>query len=230
MTASRRQLPSARRGVAPAIRPLLLAAIVGLLGSGCGTATTTPAPATASPTAAPTGPFAIRAGTLTPGPYTTTAFQPTLTFTVGDGWNGMFPDDSDEIALNDSQEGLFAITRVTQVIDPATRVTAIPVPDDLIAWFTTHPQLTAEAPRPVTIAGLSGRSVDVVVTDGSEPDMFAYESGNMYIPAGFRIRYIVLPLDGPDLTIVVGAAKDAFDATIERAQVMLDSLAIVAGS
>jgi hypothetical protein len=216
-------------GVRPAIRSALVGAVVGGLSLGCGTSAPTSAPVTPSPTAAPTGPFAIRAGTLTPGLYTTTAFQPTLTFSVGGGWFGMFPDDSDEIALNDAREGMFAITRVSQVIDPETRVTAIPVPDDLIGWFTTHPQLIAEAPSPVTIAGLAGQSVDVVVADNSEPDIFAYESGNMYIPTGFKVRYIVLPLDGPDLTIVIGAAKDDFAATLERAQVMLDSLAMVAG-
>jgi hypothetical protein len=212
------------------LRSVLPVAVVGAVLIGCAAATSpTAAPATPGPTVAPTGPFPIRAGTLPAGSYTTTVFQPRLTFTLDAGWNGMFPDDSDEIALESSSGVLLAITRVTKVVDPADRVTAVPVPDDLIAWFMTHPELTAEAPRPVSISGLSGQSVDVIVTGGSEPDIFAYESGNMYIPSGVKVRYHVLPLDGPDLTIIVGAPPDEFAATIERVQPLLDSLVVAAG-
>jgi hypothetical protein len=155
----------------------------------------------------------------------TTAFEPTLSFTLEDGWRGLFPDDEDEVALERSGGVFFAITRVSEVVDPTTG-TVVAVPDDLIAWLTTHPALTAEMPEPVTIAGVSGQRVDVTVTNGSEREIFAYPGGNMRIPAGVTFRCHVLPLDGADLTIILGAPDAVFAEATELIQPVLDSLVI----
>jgi len=205
-------------------------AVIGVVLIGCGAAAPpTGAPASPSPTVAPTGPFALRAGTLAPGTYTTTAFQPTLTFTLDDSWRGLFPDDSDEVALEGTDGVFFAMTRVTEVVDPATW-TPVAVPDDLVSWFTTHPSLTADAPRSSSIGGLTGQWVDVTVTDGSELEIFAYPSGNMRIAQGVKLRCHVLAMEGPDLTIVVGAPVKGFATALDMVQPVLDSLEIIPGS
>jgi hypothetical protein len=178
-----------------------------------------------SPSPAPTEPFALGSGALPPGKYTTTLFQPTLAFTLNDGWRGLFPDDDDEVALEGPDGVIFAITRVTKVVDPATR-TAVDVPDDLVEWLTSHPLLTAEAPQAVTVAGLDGMSVDVTATNDADLGLFAYETGNMRIPPGVTFRCIVLPFDGPDLTIVLGAPDAGFAEATEMIQPVLDSLVI----
>ena len=157
-----------------------------------------------------------------------TLFQPPLAFTIDDGWRALFPDDEDEVALEGPGGTFFAISRVSEVVDPTTRA-AVAAPDDLIEWLTTHPQLTAETPKVVTIAGLSAQVVDVTVTDGSEREIFAFPSGNLKIPEGVAYRCYVLQLEGPDLTIIIGAPNAGFADAVERIQPVLDSIEIEAG-
>lgn len=165
----------------------------------------------------------LQVGGLDAGDYTTTAFQPRLTFTLGEGWEAFFPDDSDEIALGYGG-GELAITRVSQVVDPATNK-RVEAPEDLMAWLAQHPAFDAGEPQPIEVAGLSGAMLDVLAT--VDQDMFAYPTGNMRVTAGNRVRYYVLPLDGADLTIVMQAPSDeAFDAFILAVQPVLDSLQI----
>ena len=208
------------------LRWMLTTAVIAAVLAGCAGATT--APASPSPTAAPTGPVALRSGALPPGQYTTTAFQPTVAFTLDDGWRGMFPDDDDEVALEGPGGAFFAISRVSEVVDPTTGA-AVAAPDDLVEWLTTHPRLTSETPRSVTIGGLPGQVVDVNVTSGSELEIFAFATGDLRIPAGVTYRCNVVPLDGPDMTIIVGAPSAGFADAVEIVQPVLDSLVIDAG-
>jgi len=214
------------------LRSMLLTGVTGVVLVGCAAASTAPsptvAPASPSPTPAPTEPFALISGALSAGRYTTTLFQPTLTFTLEDGWRGMFPDDDDEVALEGPDGAFFAISRVSEVVDPTTG-TAVAAPDDLVEWFTTHPMLTAETPQSVTVGGLPGQVVDVFVTNGSERGIIAFPSGNLRIPAGVTYRCYVLPLEGPDMTIIVGAPNAGFAEVVEATQAVIDSLVIDAG-
>jgi hypothetical protein len=167
-------------------------------------------------------------GALMPGEYRTTAFQPRVTFSLGDGWRALFPDDEDEVALEGPGGAFFAISRVSEVVDPTTGA-AVAAPDDLIEWFTTHPQLSTETPKVVTIAGLSAQAVDVTGTNGSEVELFAFPLGNLKIPEGVTYRCHVLQLEGPDLTIIIGAPNPGFADAVERIQPVLDSMHIDAG-
>jgi hypothetical protein len=163
-----------------------------------------------------------------PGRYSTTAFQPTLRLTLGDGWTARFPDDVDEIAFDRPNQDFVAITRVSSVLDPRTG-TVGPVPDDLMGWLTANPNYeSSETPVPVEIAGLAGTTIAGQVKAGLAPtDTFAYDTGNMRIIGGDRMRYYVLPLDGPDLTVVVSGRTDSgFAAAVAALQVLLDSLEI----
>jgi len=188
----------------------------------------------ASPTIAPTNPptaasrVALREGRLPAGQYTTTAFQPTLRFTLGDGWTARFPDDLDEIAFDRPNQDFVAITRVSTVVDPRTGA-AGPVPDDLMTWLTANPSFEwSGAPVPVEVAGLAGTMIQGQVKSGlPATDTFAYSTGNMRVVGPDRMRYYVLPLDGPDLTIVVESRTDSgFAADAAALQVLLDSLEI----
>jgi hypothetical protein len=117
-----------------------------------------------------------------------------------------------------------AITRVTKVID---RTGTIPVPDDLIGWLAANPNFSwSGKPVAVTVGGIAGAMLDGTVKTGT--DVFVYESGNMRVATRDHVRYYVLPLDGPDLTIVLMSPGDGFEALLDRAQATLDSLEIVA--
>ena len=223
-------------------RPISILAIGALLAVGaCSpggavapapTSTSAPAPSSATaPAASPaaTGPHKLTAGSLAAGDYTTTEFQPTLHFTLGEGWGNNFPDDSDEIALNRGIDtSMVAMTRVSQIVDPSTHK-ALPVPDDLIGWLAAHPGFSWDGPQTaVEIAGVSGWTLQGKLKgETRNVDMFVYDTGNMRAVPGNRLQYTVLPLDGPDLTIVVMAVNDQFAAVSEAARTMLDTLEIV---
>jgi DNA-directed RNA polymerase specialized sigma24 family protein len=221
------------------LRSILPTAIIGVVLVGCAGASTatlgptegpaspspTLAPASTSPTPAPTEPFALVSGALPPGRYTTTLFQPTLAFTLDDGWRGLFPDDDDEVALEGPAGVFFAISRVAKVIDPTTG-TAVDAPDDLVEWLTTDPRLTAEAPNAVTVDDLAGQSVDFTSNDGREHAIFAFPTGNLRIPPGVTYRCYVVPLEGPDMTIIVGAPTAGFADAVAMTQPVIDSLVI----
>jgi hypothetical protein len=187
-----------------------------------------------SPTVAPSSPPAtasvltLREGRLAAGTYSTTAFSPTLRFNLGAGWSADFPDDLDEIALRRPNDDFLGITRVSNVVDPKTKAVR-PAPDDLIAWLTANPSFEwSGQPVPVEIAGLTGKMIEGHVRAGlAATDTFAYPTGNMHVIGGDRMRYYVLPLDGPDLTFVVrGLTDSGFRANVEAIQVLFDSLEI----
>jgi hypothetical protein len=102
---------------------------------------------------------------------------------------------------------------------------SVDAPEDLMGWLAQHPALYAEQIQPAEIAGLSGAMLDAHAT--TLQDTFAYPTGNMRVNAGDRVRYYVLPLDGPDLTIVVlTRSDDAFDEFKPALESVLHSLVI----
>src|SRR5262245_36328078 len=231
--------------------PLLLALLVGATLAACGSgpsaaptssvasshavsaapaATPTRAPSpepSRAPTPAPTEPYALGSSAMAPGEYATSLFEPRLTFTVGEGWSSLFPDDPDEIALDRDQgtTGL-GITRATKVVYPATGQ-AVAVPDDLIGWLSEHPALEAEAPGKTKIAGIEARYVDTVATATRET--FAYDTGNMRVIDGDHTRFYVVPLDGPDLTIILVSSAERFDEALPLVAAIVAFMAITPG-
>jgi hypothetical protein len=143
---------------------------------------------------------------------------------LSDGWSALFPDDSDEVAFDGLDvPGFLAITRVTKVVGSTG---SIPAPDDLIGWLAANPKFSwSGKPVAVTVGGVAGAMIDGSVKTGT--DVFAYETGNMRVTTGEHVRYYVLPLDGPDLTIVVMSPGDGFEALLDLAQATIDSLEIV---
>jgi hypothetical protein len=168
----------------------------------------------------------LHVGLLDAGRYTTTEFRPTIEFAVGDGWSELFADDDDEVALDHVTRTGFMVTRVTQVVDPETRTT-VDVPDDLVAWLAHHPVFKATKPTPVMVAGI--RAQMVTLTSPATTDLFAYPTGNMRLPEGASARYFVVPMDGPDLTIIVAGDTKTFDAALALGEPVVASLRITGG-
>jgi hypothetical protein len=107
------------RGVAAACAVAFL--VAGIAACGTGSAPPTPS-ATAAASHAASGPIAFQVGFPNAGTYTTTAFQPRLTLTIDEGWQVLFPDDEDELALETAAGDriIFLASRVSQVVDPAS--------------------------------------------------------------------------------------------------------------
>ena len=194
-----------------ASRAILAAALVG----GCGMG------------GASASPIALEAGFPDAGTYTTTTFQPRLTMRLEDDrWQVLFPDDEDEFAIeDDSGTGeIFYGARVSQVANPDRGVGE--APDDLVSWLGSYPGLMAGPPVATTVDSLPATSIDITNETGGDKDLFAFPTGNFHIPPGVRLRFTIVPMDGPDLAIYTGGPVAGFDAAIARTQPMLDSLLI----
>lgn len=179
--------------------------------------------ASPSASASPSAPVPIREGVLEAGTYTTTAFDPTLVLTLGDGWHALFQDDLDEVAFEDAGAFL-GLTRPATVIDPAP-AGAIPAPDDLATWLLQHPSLVATEPTAVEIAGHEGVTFDVGLESGTaQLDIFAYPTGNLHLQPGTLTRLWVVPMEGPDLVILAMAPEADFDEAVVRVGKVVASL------
>ena len=202
-----------------------LAAACGPAGQGAASAGSAVPPTAAS---TPDGPRSITSGTLPAGRYRTTLFEPPLSFALADGWLSLFPDDPDEIAFerNGYTEG-FYISRVGQVVDPATHK-VVSAPEDIVDWLSDHPAfVVVKAPAAVTVAGATGRTIELDVTAEDETEVFAYPTGNTRVHLGWRLRYTALPMDGPVLVLTCfGASQAAFQEACALADGSLASLDI----
>jgi hypothetical protein len=210
-----------------ALRPPLIVAIALAFGPAVAGQSEEPLEPVASPSASasPMIPVPIREGALVAGTYTTTAFDPTLTFTLGDGWHALFPDDTDEVAF-EGAGAFLGMTRPAGVVDPPPRG-KVPTPDDVATWLSQHPSLVATAPTAVEIAGQEGVTFEVGLDSSlSQLDIFAYPTGNLHLQPGTRGRVWVVPMDGSDLVILAMAPEADFEEAAVRAEQVVASLLI----
>src|SRR5687768_13063023 len=105
---------------------------------------------------------------LRPGEYRTEVFKPALSFTVGKGWALECPARDDKVCLlPPGEQTLFRFLNVAEVYKPSELIDmsgkTTPLPQDLVGWFEQHPYLQTDKPEPVTVGGIKGEQIDVVV-------------------------------------------------------------------
>jgi hypothetical protein len=164
-------------------------------------------------------------GALEAGEYQTRNFNPTLTFTLPDGWQQYFAEDVDEIALGGPNADM-NVTRPSRVLDPETGTTD--APEDLADWLLNHSRFVATETESAQVAGIESRVIDIEGPAGTV-EFFAYPEGNMRVPAGLAARFVVVPMDGPDLVLVVLPTRGTLAEAIDATQSIVNSLAIVDG-
>lgn len=199
---------------------VLLGSIVAALLAGCAGA---PSGATAVPSPAPS---ALPAGT-----YTSSAFQPAVTYTVPAGW-WVASDLSDYFALQPVASDLTGIHFFRDPLaasqDAACPTTAAPgvgkLSLEIAAWIRGLPGIIASSPRMVTVGGLRGVELDLALNTGwtascpfangvpSVP-LFVGATGTLrWVVAGNeRLRVALLDVPGGG-TVVVDI--DAFEGTL----------------
>jgi hypothetical protein len=217
------RVPGPGRG---AFGGVVLTVLVAAVLVGCSTSSSgTSAPSTAA-TTQPSGPLPIKVGMATPGTYTTTLFEPTLTFDIGsDGWLFFFADDDDEMAVGKSGDVELIASRVSQVVDPTSHQ-AVAAPEDLIAWLQAHPELDVQAADPASIAGETARAVDVAAPGDADVEIWAFPTGNVRVSAGAKSRIWVVPMDGPDLVLSGLAPVASFDTALPELEAIVQSMEI----
>ena len=107
---------------------------------------------------------------LRPREYRTEVFKPALSFTVGKGWALECPEGDDNVCLLPPGEVTrFKFLNVTEIYKPSKLIDmsgeTTPPPADLVGWFEQHPYLQTDKPQPVTVGGIKGQQIDMVVGD-----------------------------------------------------------------
>jgi hypothetical protein len=191
------------------------------------TRTPTPTPGTSATPSAAGGDrvqslASTAAGELPPGRYTRDSFVPYLSFEVGTGWRAV-----------QAVGGFFDVERHPGTLDVVSVQFARPTGHAdaaaAIAGLASSSELKVSDAGPVTIGGLTGVRITV---DAADPDIdasrfvpvFSVDAGSISLASGRRLR--IAMLDTPDglLAILVGGSVRTWDASIEVAQPIVDSV------
>ena len=180
--------------------------------------------------------------------YRTRSFIPPLSFVVSDrDWMAMDATRTDVLRLDrrirsdapgselPSRSSL-TFSRLTQVPELPRRSADLALVN-VHAWLKNHRDLVVGRARPVTIAGIRGRSFPVAVhfsrparaAGACRPLLIVCTSiaPDRYYPDGTRLRTIVLPLaDGPFVIDLQGTSQRDLDEIEAPAAAILRSLRI----
>ena len=159
-----------RRLVRPALRLGLLVTLVVLALSAC----------VGGDEEAKARPLPEEYEVLRPGTYLSEKFEPPLSFTVGEGWTNFPPEASDDLRLihgEQTERKLLRFVNVQEVYEPTRTGTpnVVKAPKDMVGWFQEHLYLQTDNPEPVTVGGVKGEQLDVVV--GDLPEDYSGECG-----------------------------------------------------
>jgi hypothetical protein len=104
---------------------------------------------------------------LRPGEYRSEEFEPSLSFSVGEGWATYTPETQDVLRLAREETGGLGFTNIREVYEPNR--TGSPdvaeAPEDIVGWFRRHPYVQTTEPEPATVGGVEGVRFDAVVGD-----------------------------------------------------------------
>jgi hypothetical protein len=179
-------------------------------------------------------------GTLSPGQYHSVKFKPSLSFEVGKGWSNSANEGADFIELG--YEGgigdFLTFGNVKEVVKPGT-LESVDAPKDLVGWLQHHPALKTSKPEPVTVGGVKGEQLDVLVEDtpkdySIDPEcsecLDIAEVRNENAPAmifeeGNKRKVFVLEdVKGETVMIWFAAPPEEFDEFAPEAQKVVDSV------
>jgi hypothetical protein len=184
--------------------------------------------------------------TLPPGEYRTEEFKPSFSFRVGKDW-AMETDPQEgadvlEITWRKGTMNLFFMN-VKKVYEPTKSGTSTEeqAPKDMAGWFQHHPYLRTVKQEPVTVGGVKGVQLDLVVEvpedyygtcgtggclDIAALGEFTVNTGiPLAFAEGIKERVIVLEdAKGETLTIDFGASEAKFDEFAPEGQKVVESM------
>jgi hypothetical protein len=178
---------------------------------------------------------------LHPGEYHSVKFKPPLSFKVGKGWTTNEEQFSDFIQLAQQGDiGTLQFANVKEVYKPGT-TNVEEAPKDLVGWLQHHPYLKTSKPQPVTVGGVKGEQLEVLIDHlPKDPngycdpypsgclDIFHQSGGDQlgYFGKNFNARRATVLGDVKGDTVVVWYAgpPDTFDKFAPKAQKVIDSV------
>ncbi len=125
-----------------------------------------------------------------------------------------------------SPDGELAISVADEVVDPESHL-GVEAPEDLAEWLSQHPAFDASEPVAIQIAGIDSNYVDLP-PPSADTRLFHYPTGDFHIQSGLATRVYVVPLEGPDLSLVVLPAegRGTIEHAIEAVSPIVESLQI----
>jgi hypothetical protein len=188
---------------------------------------------------------------LPSGEYHSVKFKPSLSFKVSQAgsntenqlsdfptWANTENQLSDWIELGyEAETGAISFANVEEVFKPGT-TNVVEAPKDLVGWLQHHPYLNSSKPQPVTLGGVKGEQLAVVVDHLPKDyygncgmdclDIFNQSGGEQigYFNAIKRERRVFVFEDVKGETVVIWFASEAdkFDKFAPEAQKVVDSV------
>ena len=175
---------------------------------------------------------------LRPGVYRSEEFKPSLSFKVGKGWSTVPLEASDSLFIRRGETMDLGFVKPQEVYKPTKgeALQIVDAPKELVGWFQHHPYLQTDKPEPVTVGGVRGEQLDLVVADLPEDysgvcgsdcvGIFRLSTGSQAIlAAGEKLRLIVLE-DVQGETVALGFVSPAstFDEFAPKAQKVVDTV------
>jgi hypothetical protein len=176
---------------------------------------------------------------LQPGEYRSEEFEPSLSFRVGEGWEYVPPEASDELHIAREQgTGALGFAVTHEVYKPTKTGTpnVVEAPEDLVGWHQHHPYLRTTEPKRVTVGGVEGVRFDVEVDDLPDDyhgrcgsgcvDVARLSSGSQtFLGEGYKLRLTILE-DVEGKTVELGFVSSAsdFDGFAPEAQKVIDTV------
>jgi hypothetical protein len=174
---------------------------------------------------------------LRSGEYHSVKFNPPLSFKVSKPWSNTAEQLSDWIELGyEGDTGFISFANVKEVFKPGT-TNAVDAPKDLVGWLQHHPYLKTSKPQPVTVGGVKGEQLEVVVDHlpkdpnaycGSDCLDIFYQSGGIQIGSFHANRerrvFVFEDVKGETVAIWFASEADKFDKFAPEAQKVVDSV------
>src|SRR5215217_3764005 len=176
---------------------------------------------------------------LSPGEYHSVTFKPSLSFKVVKGWEIAAEQLSEFINLGyEGGTGVnyLSFANVKEVFKPGT-LEMVDAPKDLVGWLQHHPYLKTSKPQPVTVGGVKGEQLDVLVelpkdysVDPECSDCLDIaplsndQEAAIFMEVNKRKVIVLEDVKGDTVMIWFAAPPDEFDEFAPEAQKVVDSV------
>lgn len=180
-------------------------------------------------------PLPLYENALRPGEYHSVEFKHSLSFEVGKGWSNTAAQLPDFIELGyEGETGFISFANVEEVFKPGT-TNVVEAPKDLVGWLQHHPYLKTSKPEPVTLGGVRGEQLEVLVDHlpkapngycGSDClDIAPLSNDEAFFKEVNKRRVFVLEdVKGDTVMIWFAGPPDTFDKFAPEAQKVVDSV------
>jgi hypothetical protein len=185
-------------------------------------------------------PLPLYENALSPGEYHSVKFKPPLSFEVGKGWSNTANQLSEFLQLGyEGGAGVnyLSFANVKEVFKPGT-LEVVDAPKDLVGWLQQHPYLKTSKPKPVTVGGVKGEQLDVLVEDlpkdySVDPEcsdcvdiapLSNDQEAAIFQEVNKRKVIVLEDVKGDTMMIWFAAPPDEFDGFAREAQKVVDSV------